>query len=168
MREELRAGDDGADHFPDITVGAPERPGSPLNELRRWRIAHEAACQLERDIPRGGRMPRNDVEHVLTILDAATRRELVAEHDLRSRVVHLRIESELSTALLRTREGPAGERARDIYHVLLRIAAVDAKRVELEQLAAVVLVQPAAAGARYRCQPGAVAVRLAFPVVQIE
>ena len=38
---------------------------------------------------------------------------------------------------------PARERARDFDDVLLRIAAIDAKRVQLHQLAPVVLVEPA-------------------------
>ena len=40
-------------------------------------------------------------------------------------------------------DGPAGQDLRELLHVLLRVAAVDAERVQLEQLARVVLVQPA-------------------------
>ena len=40
-------------------------------------------------------------------------------------------------------DGPAREHLRELLHVLLRVAAVDAERVQLEQLARVVLVQPA-------------------------
>ena len=43
---------------------------------------------------------------------------------------------------------PAGERARDVDDVLLRVAAVDAERVQLEQLARVVLVDAASIAAR--------------------
>ena len=40
-------------------------------------------------------------------------------------------------------DGPPGQHLRQLLHVLLRIAAVHAERVQLEQLARVVLVQPA-------------------------
>ena len=43
----------------------------------------------------------------------------------------------------RSTDGPAGENLRELLHVLLRVAAVDAERVQLEQLARVVFVQPA-------------------------
>src|SRR6185369_2312390 len=43
------------------------------------------------------------------------------------------------------RNRPARERARDLDHIFLRIAAIDAKRVQLEQLPAVVLVETTAA-----------------------
>ena len=46
-----------------------------------------------------------------------------------------------AAALPRLLDRPAGERARDLGDVLLRVAAVDAERVQLHQLAAVVLVQ---------------------------
>src|SRR5438445_13261946 len=45
-------------------------------------------------------------------------------------------------ALLRALDAPAGENARDVDHVLLRVAAVHAQRVELEQLPGVVLIDP--------------------------
>ena len=47
------------------------------------------------------------------------------------------------SAATETADGPAGEDLRELLHVLLRVAAVDAERVQLEQLARVVLVQPA-------------------------
>ena len=50
-----------------------------------------------------------------------------------------------AAALPRVVDRPAGERARHFGDVLLRVAAVDAERVQLHQLAAVVLVQPASA-----------------------
>src|ERR1019366_6109078 len=191
-REELLARDDGAHDGPDVAVGPAERRGGSPDQLRGRRVAHESAGELERDVLRGGRMPRDDVEDILAVLDAAAGREPVAEDDLRARVVHLRIELERTAAELGTGKGPAGERAGDVDHVLLRVAAVDAERVKLEELAAVVLVEPAAAprelllllrreqsdaavaacstatGGRQRHEPWAVAVGLTLPVVQIE
>src|SRR6185436_19262052 len=43
------------------------------------------------------------------------------------------------------RDRPAGERARDLDHVFLRVPAIDAERVQFEELATVVFVQTAAA-----------------------
>ena len=40
-------------------------------------------------------------------------------------------------------DSPAGEDLRELLHVLLRVAAVDAERVQLEQLACVVFVEAA-------------------------
>ena len=57
-------------------------------------------------------------------------------------VVHLRAEDE-AAALLRAIDRPARQDARDFDHVLLRVAAVHAERVQLHQLARVVLVQAA-------------------------
>src|SRR5256886_7037156 len=44
-------------------------------------------------------------------------------------------------------DGPAGERARHFDHVLLGVAAIHAQRMQLEQLAAEVLVDAAARAA---------------------
>ena len=96
-----------------------------------------------------------------------------AEHRLRSRLVQQLLEGEpdaavraraaaerLSSRVRAARcgrcicvpgprdaaDGPAGQDLRELLHVLLRVAAVDAERVQLEQLARVVLVQARAAG----------------------
>ncbi len=83
---------------------------------------------------------RENVEHLFAVVLAAARLDSVTEHDLLALVVQLRHEAE-AAALARVRDRPAGERARDFGDVLLRVAAVDAERVQLEQLAPVVLVQ---------------------------
>src|SRR5947207_12454347 len=54
--------------------------------------------------------------------------------------MQLRHEAEIA-AQTRRGDRPAGERASDLSDVLLGVAAVDAKRVQLQQFAAVVLVQ---------------------------
>src|SRR6185436_12432590 len=79
------------------------------------------------------------VEHFLAFLHAATSGELASENDLLVRIVDRRIELELAAGAL---ERPAGERARNVDHVLLGVPAVHAEGVELHQLAGVVLVQP--------------------------
>ena len=85
-------------------------------------------------------MPRQDVEDLFAVAFAAAGFDDVAEHDLLAGIVQARIEAE-AAAEPRRLNRPAGERARDLGDVLLRVAAVDAERVELHQLAPVVLVQ---------------------------
>ena len=89
-------------------------------------------------------MTRDDVEHLLAVLLAAAGAQRVPEHHFRLGVVHPFAENE-PAARARIVERPTGEGARDGDDVLLRVAAVHAQRVQLEQLAAVVLVQPVAA-----------------------
>src|SRR5690348_5824026 len=84
-------------------------------------------------------MRGKNVEHLLAVIDAAARLDLVSEYDLLTGVVQRR--DELKSAV--TIDGPAGERAGDVDHVLLRVAAVHAERVQLEQLAPVVFVEAA-------------------------
>src|SRR5262245_52648598 len=86
-------------------------------------------------------MRREDVEHLLAVGLPAARFDQVSEHDLLSRIVDTRLEDE-AAALTGIGNRPAREGTRDFRHVLLRIPAVDAERVQLHQLAAVVLVQP--------------------------
>ena len=97
-------------------------------------------------------MTRELVEHLFPVLDAASGLERVAEHPLDAAIVGLLVEDE-AARLARLPQRPSRERARDVDDVLLRVAAVDAERVQLHQLAAVVFIQPSAA---------------AQPVVEIE
>src|SRR5688572_10431609 len=103
-------------------------------------------------------MRREDVEYLLAVGLSAAGLDDVAEHDLLPGIVDARLEDEAPAAfhptapsprggapgLPRVLDRPARERARDFGHVLLRIAAVDAERVQLHQLAAVVLVESSA------------------------
>ena len=87
-------------------------------------------------------MARDDIEHVFTIFDSAIASELVTEDDLFTGIVHLGTEDEPASSRRRPNR-PAGQRTCDIDHVLLRVSAVDTKRVQLEQLPAVILVETA-------------------------
>src|SRR5688572_15868800 len=46
-------------------------------------------------------------------------------------------------AILQAGHGPASQDLRQLLHVLLGVAAIDAQGVQLEQLACVILVEPA-------------------------
>ena len=85
-------------------------------------------------------MVREDIDRLKAILLAAARGDFVAEHGLLAEVVHERREHEFGIGRVANR--PAGEAARHRDHVVLRIAALDAERVQLHHLAAVVFVEP--------------------------
>ena len=86
-------------------------------------------------------MSRDEIENVLAFLDAAPSRKLPAENDLFAGVVRLRPEDEVAAP--GDVDAPAGERSRDLDHVFLRVTTVDAERVQLHQLARVVLIEAA-------------------------
>src|SRR5260370_15294058 len=86
-------------------------------------------------------MVRQDVEHLLGIIFSATCRNYLTEHDFLALVVHFVVVEEAST-LLRSLNRPARKAARHFDYVLLCVSAVYAQRVELHQLASVILVQP--------------------------
>ena len=74
------------------------------------------------------------------VLLLAARGNLVSQHDLLAAVVHERGEHEFRLGS-RQLDGPPGEAARHRDHILLRVAPVDAQRMQLHQLAAVILVE---------------------------
>ncbi len=98
-------------------------------------------------------MRREQVEDEIAVLLSAARLNLVPQDDLLAVVVHPRLESE-PAALPWIRDRPARKRARDLLHVLLRVAAFDAERVQLHQLARVVLVEAGAPVLRARREVG--------------
>src|SRR6185295_11922975 len=105
------------------------------------------------------------------VLLAAAGRQRTAEHDLLLAVVIRRVELKLRVPR-DVVDRPAGERTRHRHHIVLRVAAVDAERVQLEEFAAVVLVQTGS-GQRRAVGPDVwwtdvVARRLRLPVVEIQ
>src|SRR5688500_18129702 len=89
-------------------------------------------------------MGGDQVEHALAVLDAAAGLQRLAQYRLGAAIVQRRREAE--RAVDRIGDRPSGEGAGNFDDVLLGVAAVNAKRVELQQLARVVLVQAAASG----------------------
>jgi len=97
---------------------------------------------------------------------AVARRDHLAQDALGPAIVGRRAEDE-AAALLGPVDRPAGEAARDLDHVLLRVAAVHSEGVQLHELAGVVLVEPhapARVGAAGHHEVGA----RAEPVVEVE
>src|SRR5207302_7492505 len=114
-----------------------------VDETLRRIIRHEALRELSRNEVGCGRMARHDIEHLLAVFDAAAGGNRDAEHDLLAGIVEPIIEHETAAELWPV-DAPAGEAARRLGHVLLRVAAVYSERVQLQQLAAVILIQTAA------------------------
>jgi len=85
-------------------------------------------------------MHRQHVQRILPFR-LATRCHRLAQPGLGAVIVAARIERELGVALRAI--GPAGQHARQLGHVFLGIAAVDAQGMQLHQLAGVILIQTA-------------------------
>ena len=105
-------------------------------------IGDEVARDFERKMMRRVGIARQHLEHFFAVLHPAGI-NLVAQHHLRLSDRASRSSNQNSRIAPRLCDGPAGEAARHFDHVLLRVAAVDAERVQLHQLAAVIFVQAA-------------------------
>ena len=123
-----------------VAVGLAEDGGDAIHQRGRRIIGDETAAHFGGDEFCGGRMRGEDFQHFFAVLDAAVGGDDVAEDDLRAVVVTAG--HELEFAGLRV-DAPAGEAAGDFLHVLLRVAAVDAERVQFHDLAGVVFVDAA-------------------------
>src|SRR5271165_7283421 len=95
--------------------------------------------------------------------------DLLAEHELRPRLVPTRIELKAS-AFERLVDGPSGEDFRSFGDVALRVSAIHAERVQLQQLTAIILVEAAVIFSlrvriRIRARPRktAIAIRTVWP-----
>ncbi|MCG3160063.1 MAG: hypothetical protein JMDDDDMK_01095 [Acidobacteria bacterium] len=107
-------------------------------------------------------MLRQNIEHAQPVFDPAARGDAFAEHDLFALVVRARAECESHVAARAKR--PSGEAARDGDHVILRVSAVNAERVQLHQLARVIFVQSWTAGWRQRIAVGVELLRWRRPL----
>ena len=140
-RQELGRCQQRAHHLAQVAVTGSESCRQSIDQRRGRRVADEPPRQLGRHEPRRRGMRGEQVEHLLAVLDSAGA-NLVSEDDLLAIVVNPRFEQEVA-AYSRIADRPAGERPRHLGDVLLRVAAVDAERVQLHQLARVVFVEPA-------------------------
>src|SRR5688500_6821070 len=94
------------------------------------------------DERRGGWMPAEVANRPLAMLDTAIT-VLLTEHGPRSRLVPQRIERKSDGAAGQSADRPSSQYLRELQDIVLRVPAVHAERVELEQLARVVLVEAA-------------------------
>src|SRR5215510_14005663 len=85
-------------------------------------------------------MMDQDIDHINAVLFAAPRRQLLFENCFLSSVVPLTPECEFGGPV-RLGDRPSCKRACDSDNVLLSVSAIDAHRMELHQLAGIVLVE---------------------------
>src|SRR5579862_6136694 len=92
------------------------------------------------DVMRSGFLLDEKVKNLLPVA-LSSMLERLAKHLLWARVMDAIIKNKIGLAAW-IADRPSREALRDLNDVLLRVAAVHAKRVKLHQLAAIVLVQP--------------------------
>ena len=110
-----------------------------------WRriIRNKPLRELERDEVRRLRTCGQPVQQFQSLVFALGL-DAVTEHELGSGLVHARIELE-AAALVRLVDGPPGKYFGNLSDIALRVTAVHTQRVQLQQLAPIVFIQPARA-----------------------
>src|SRR5215510_1626785 len=84
-------------------------------------------------------MMGENIDHHLAVFDPSARRDLMAQDDLLSVIVHERAEYELR-ALTRPIERPTCQTTRNFLYIFLSISAFYAKRMKLHDLTSIVFV----------------------------
>src|SRR5947209_2731153 len=102
-------------------------------------VVHESLAQPAAHVMHRRRIVGEQLEQAHSFVPAAAGGEHHAHHHLLAVVVCPVMEFKVP-ALLRSPHAPAREYPRDVDHVLLGVAAIHAQRVQLEQLAGVILV----------------------------
>ena len=128
-------------HLANVAISRRKNRRRAIHQRWARRITHKMARQFEGDVMRGARMARDNVEHLLAILDAAAGGERMAQHHFLAGVVHQRHKVEATLCLAGALQCPAGQRARHIDHIGLCVAAIHAQGVQFEQLTPVVLIE---------------------------
>ena len=132
--------EEGLEHRGNVAAGRQIGLRHAVHQSLRRIVAHKADGQLARKELRRGR-PHGQHVQQLAALHLAVLFDLCAQHRFRSALVALRREYKVS-AELRPIDGPAGEHARHLRHVGLRVAAIHAQRMQFHQLARIILIQP--------------------------
>ena len=131
--------EDRPQHLADISAGAVPGRHRVIHAAVRRVIGHEARAQLLGDVVHRRVLAREQLEQPQPLVHAVARREPHPQDGLLTIVVGPIVEDE-AAALLGSLEAPPRENAGHVDDVLLRIAAVHAEGVELQQLPGVVLV----------------------------
>ena len=142
LRPELRRIDHGVQHFADVAVGAfryvcamrSTSASGGLSETKCCASSSEMWCAVC-----GSRARRSSTSSPSFIPPAS----ILWPSTVFGSVSCMRSSKKNSRIALRLPDRPAGEGARDFDHVLLRVSAIHAERVQLHQLAAVIFVQAA-------------------------
>ena len=140
-RPEVGTVEDGAQDLADVAAGAPPRRHGVIHAAIGRVVADEPLAQLLADVMHRRRMVGEPLEQTDAFVPSVAGRVHEAHDNLLSAVVGPLVERErcpLAGAL----DAPSREDPRHVDDVLLGIATVHAERVQLEQLAGVVLVDP--------------------------
>ena len=129
-------------HGADIAIGASEGIGDGRDCRAVADRPDEVPTKLGGDMLGRGRMPHHDFEDSVEIRGAEAGRNLCAEDELGTVIMGLGIE--LHFAFLKVMlvpHRPTGEAPRDFHHIILRVAAMHAERVQFHELPRVILVR---------------------------
>ena len=130
-----------AQHLANIALLLQECLRHAIHQNLRRVVGNKTLRQLQRNKLRRLRTRGQAVQH-LPSFTFALWLDAMAEHELQSRLMHARVITEAST-LERFLDGPSRKYLGDLGDVALRIPAIHAECVQLQQLAAVILVQAA-------------------------
>ena len=131
----------GPQHIAHVTARALPRGHGVVHATVGRIVAHESLAQLAAHVVHRGGVAGQELEEPDPFVHVVAALKPDPQHLLVPAVVRPLVELEVS-ALLGALDAPAGENARHVDHVLLGVAAVDAERVELEELPGIVLVDP--------------------------
>src|SRR5436190_211285 len=140
-RPEIGAVKDGPQHLAYVTARALPRGHGVVHAAVGRVVVHETFAQLAAHVVHRGRVVGQELEEPDPFVHVVAPLKPDTQHLFFPGVMRPVVELEVSP-LLGALDAPAGENARDVDHVLLRVAAVYAEGVELEQLPGIVFVDP--------------------------
>ena len=157
---ELLAVQQHAQHALDVAASSRELRCHTVHDALRRCVADEAHAQFFRDELGRARVAAHDVHQRLQVLLLASGGNDMPQHSLLAIVMP--VVAEVALACIQSKgaaavKGPAGQATRGLAHIGLRIAAIHAQRVQLHQLARIVLI-------RHILRIGAHLVRLAIQI----
>ena len=137
-RPEIGRREDGAEHGANVPAGPLPCGDRGIDAAVWWLVRHESRAQLGAHVVHRGVLHRQILQQPNPFVLAFVW-ERHAE-DVLGPAVMRPVAKDESRALLRPLDAPAREDSRDLDDVLLRVTAIDAEGVQLEQLARVILV----------------------------
>ena len=130
-------------HGRQVSAGLEKRGLETLDELRGWIVRHEVPRELLSDVACRGAVRRQIAKHVHAG-DLPAVRIVLAQHCPVSGFVARRGKEELAgfrCGIGKIADRPAGQNACQAGDIVLRIAAADAQRVQLQDFAREIFVQ---------------------------
>ena len=142
--------EDRTQHRADVAAGLRKRLRRALDECVGRRVGHIARHEFLGDVARRRRMMRERVNDFFRVVDAPARGEIDTEYAFGAIVVSPGIENKRASlrvihsakrpGALIAANRPTGKGARQFLHVFLGVTPVRAERVQLHDLARIILV----------------------------